>query len=145
MNQELRRRAEARLQEAAARLGLSDPRPAYRDRLRVLRERHTAAFDRAIAHYEGTVLPALADGPDPITTWTEYGAFLAGLTADGRSFRIDGTGRAATFRAPVQPNELVLFVPDDAATDVLVMTMPAAATPAQQATVDLLVGRKLSL
>jgi hypothetical protein len=145
MDPQLRSRAEARLQDAAKRLGLSDPRPSYRERLRVLREQHPEAFSRAIAHYETGVLPALAEASDPMAVWTAYGGFLARLTAEGNAYRVDTSGRSQPFRPPVTRGELVLFLPDEPAADVLVMAMPDAATPAQTATIDLLIKRKLAL
>jgi hypothetical protein len=145
MDPQLRSRAEARLQEAAERLGLNDPRPAYRERLRVLREQHPDAFSRAIAHYESAVLPALVEATDPLAVWTAYGGFLARLTAEGSAYRVDASGRSLPFRPPVARGELVLFLPNDGAADVLVMAMPDATTPAQAATIDLLIKRKLAL
>jgi hypothetical protein len=145
MDPQLRARADNRLQEAAAALGLADPRPAFRDRLRHLREQHPDAFSRAVAHYENDVLPALAEEPDPVATWVGYGTFLGGLTAEGRAYRVDATGRATTFRAPARAGELILFVAEEARADVLVMAAPAQPSAAQDATVDLLVNRKLSL
>jgi hypothetical protein len=145
MDPQLRSRAEARLRNAAEQLGLSDPRPPYRERLRVLREQHPEAFSRAIAHYETDVLPALAEASDPLAVWTAYGGFLARLTEDGNAVRVDASGRSQPFRPPITRGELVLFLPDNAAADVLVMAMPETASPAQAATVDLLVKRKLAL
>jgi hypothetical protein len=145
MDPQQRRDAEARLATAAERLGLDDPRPPYRERLRVLRERHPDAFDRAIAHYESAVLPALAETADPLAVWTAYGAFLGKLTSDGTPYRVDASGRSRPFRPPVGPSELVLFVPDDQDADVLLMARPAAPTAAQEATIDLLVNRRLAL
>lgn len=145
MDPQLRSQAEARLRDAAEQLGLNDPRPPFRERLRVLREQHPDAFGRALAHYETDVLPALAETSDPLAVWTAYGGFLGRLTSEGTAYRIDASGLAQPFRPPIGRGELVLFLPDDAGADVLVMAMPAAATPAQAATIDLLVRRKLAL
>jgi hypothetical protein len=144
MSSELRTRAEARLAEAAAGLGLADPRAPLRGRLKQLREQHHAAFERAVAHYEGDVLPQLA-GDDPIGAWLEYGRFVGQLTSNGRLTAIDATGRAASFRPPLQPATLVLFMPEDTAVEPLVVVAPAELSAAQQATIDLLVHRKLAL
>jgi hypothetical protein len=145
MNSELRTRAETRLLEAAGSLALDDPRPRFRERLRQLRERHTAAFDRAVAHYEKTVLPLLADAPDPLAAWVDYGVFLAGLETNGIARRIDESGRATSFRPPAAARDLVLFIPGDNAAAVLVLLEPVAPSAAQAATLDLLVNRKLGL
>lgn len=135
-------RAEANLERAARAAGLTDPRPPLRDRLRQLRESHPAAYDRARSHYEQAVLPALADGPDPLGTWIEYARFLAELTAPGRLLAIDGTGLAAPAAGPLT-GQLLLHVPDEAGAAVLVALEPAEPSPAQRATIDLLVNRKL--
>lgn len=144
MDAESKARAEARLQEAAAALGLADPRPPLRNRLRRLRETHTAAFDRAIAHYEADVLPGLVAG-DAVGGWIEYGRFVGELTAGGRLFAVDDTGRARAYSAPLQPRSLVLFVPEDSSADVLLLAEPVDATPAQKATLMLLVEHGLTL
>jgi hypothetical protein len=141
MDPDLRARAEARLAEAARAQGLADPRPAYRERLRHLRQSHPEAFDRAVEHFEQRVLPALAEH-DPLPVWIEYGCFLAALTAEGKATRIDETGRAATW-TPDDPAGLVLFIPDDTASDVMVLCQPDALSAAQQATMTLLVERRL--
>jgi hypothetical protein len=144
MDPELRTRAEARLEDAAAALGLADPRRPLRDRLRQLRESDAAAFERAVAHYETQVLPGLA-GDDPIAAWLEYGRFVGQLTSNGRLTVIDGTGRAAAYRAPLQAGTLVLFIPEDTAVEVLVAAAPQQATPAQAAALALLAERRLGL
>lgn len=144
MDAQLRTTAEQRLTDAAAAAGLQDPRPAYRERLRQLRENDTAAFERAIAHYERNVLPALAAG-EPLAAWAEYGAFLGGLTAAGRLVRVDASGRAEPWQAVPRQLDLVLFLPDDTAGAVLVIAEPLEPSPAQRATIELLVNRKLAL
>src|SRR5688572_11570035 len=133
MDPQLRTTAEARLEHAAAALGLADPRPPYRDRLRYLRETHPDAFQRAIAHYESQVLPSMASG-DAIASWLGYAQFLAGLTADGTLHVVDESGRASVYAAPLAPNTLVLFVPADTSEAVLVAASPLHISAAQQAT-----------
>jgi hypothetical protein len=144
MEAERRGRAEARLQEAAAALGLADPRPALRERLRHLREAQPDTFRRAIEHYETAVLPALAD-QDALAAWLDYGRFIGQLTSNGRLTAIDGTGRAGAYRPPPAAGAVVLFLPEDTAVDALLVVAPAAPAPAQQATIDLLVHRRLAL
>jgi hypothetical protein len=143
MDAERRGRAEARLQEAAQALGLADPRPALRDRLRHLREAAPDAFRRAIEHYETTVLPALAE-QDAIAAWLEYGRFVGQLTSNGRLTAIDRSGSAGEYRPPAAADAVVLFLPEDNAVDALLVVAPAAPAPAQQATIDLLVNRRLA-
>lgn len=142
MDPQLRARAETRLAEAAEAEGIADPRPPYRERLRQLRQARPDAFDRAIGHYEREVLPALA-GEEPLAAWLEYGRFLASLDGEGRVVRIDARGRASDWSAEA-PAGLVLFIPDDTAADVMVLCQPVTMSDAQQATVKLLVDRKLS-
>ncbi|HEX6309550.1 MAG TPA: hypothetical protein VFZ69_15235 [Longimicrobiales bacterium] len=143
MDSDLRSRAEARLAEAARARGLADPRPGYRERLRLLKQTHPGAFDRAVEHYQRSVLPALASG-EPLPAWIEYGRFLASLTANGTVTAVDESGRAARW-TPEAEASLVLFVPEETSADVLVLTQPAAPSPAQSATVALLVQRALKL
>jgi hypothetical protein len=142
MDVQLRERAEARLTAAAAELNLADPRPPYRERLRRLRETDPAAFERAVAHYEQTVLPALTTA-EPLTTWLEYGKFLTGGAV--RTTVIDAAGRAGPVAAPVPSGSLVLLIPDEPSADVLIGAAPLQPSPAQQATLDLLVSRSLAL
>jgi hypothetical protein len=139
-----RAHAEARLEEAAAALRLADPRPALRERLRLLREAQPDAFRRAIDHYETTVLPALA-GDDPLAAWLEYGRFIGQLTSNGRLTAIDSTGRAAPHRPPAAAGIVVLYLPEDTAVDALLLASPREPSAAQQAAIQLLVHRKLSL
>ena len=141
---ELRTRAEARLEQAAAAAACADPRPPLRERLRELKEGHPGAFEQAVAYYEQTVLPALAGTTDALAAWVDYARFVGGLTSPGRVVGIDGTGWAAPYDPP-GPGLLVLFLPAESTSAVLIALAPAQPTPAQQATIDLLVKRKLSL
>ena len=141
MDPQLRASAEARLEEAARAAGIADPRPAYRERLRQLRQASQDTFDNAIRHYEKHVLPAMVDS-DPLHTWIEYGRYLASLEGDGRVVTIDTVGRAAD-AAGGAPAGLVLFIPEDTATQVWALCQPLAPSDAQQATMRLLVERKL--
>jgi hypothetical protein len=147
MSTEVRTRAEARLTEAAAALQLADPRGPLRARLKQLREEQPETFGRAVAHYEEVVLPALAEGDDgdAIAVWLEYGRWIGQLSSNGRLAAIDGTGRAAACKPPLPPASLVLFLPEDHAAAAFVAVAPLEPTPAQQATVELLVNRKLAL
>jgi hypothetical protein len=144
MDPQLRATAEARLEHAAAALELSDPRPPYRERLRHLREVHPAAFQRAVDYYENDVLPAMTAG-DAIAAWLDYARVLASTTAEGALHVIDETGRAALYNSQLSPRSLVLFIPEDTSEAVLVAAQPLQVSRPQQATLDLLVGRKLAL
>jgi hypothetical protein len=144
MTTDVRSRAETRLTEAAAALHLADPRGPFRERLKQLRETDPEAFQRAVAHYEQDVLPGLAEG-DVLAVWLEYGRFLGQLSGNGRLTAIDATGRSTVYRPPLAPGTLVLFLPEDTAVDALVAATPQQPSPAQQATIDLLVSRRLAL
>lgn len=144
MESHLRSRAEARLIEAAAGLRLGDPRPPCRERLRRLRESHPDEFRRAIEHYENTALPAIATG-DALAAWVDYAAFLAAMSDEGQLTVVDGTGRARPYAPPPQPGALILHIPDEPAGEVLVVARPEQPTAAQEATLDLLAERRLSL
>ena len=145
MTDDLRTRADANLTAAAATLRLADPRPAYRERLRILKEERPEAFATALRHYEENVLPAIANDGDVMSAWVRYGAALGAHTAPGRMVRVDETGRASAFAPPVQAGSLILHIPDENSAPILVATAPAEPTAAQQATLNLLVNRKLSL
>jgi hypothetical protein len=145
MSTDLRNAADARLADAAERLRMADPRPAYRGRLRSLKEQQPEAFARALRHYEDTVLPQLAGSDDAMSVWIQYGATIAGYTAAGRLVSIDATGLAAPFTQPVREGALVLHVPDDTAAPVLIAAAPLSPAPPQQATLDLLVHGRLGL
>jgi hypothetical protein len=138
-------RAEARLESALTQSGLEDPRPAYRERLRSLRETSTSAFEQALRHYEEQTLVALAGDADPIEAWVEYGRVLGELTAPGRLLQVDTLGRASTYAPPAASDLLVLHVPEDSAAPILAAAVPRAASAAQRAAYALLVERRLSL
>lgn len=145
MTEDLRNAADRNLTTAAANLGLADPRPAFRERLRILKDNHPDAFASALRHYESGVLPAISGGGDVLEVWVQYGETIAALTAPGRMVRVDATGRAEKYAAPVQEAALVLHVPDQNDAPVLVTIAPVSPTPAQQATLDLLVHGRLGL
>jgi hypothetical protein len=148
MSEELRERAEQRLAAAIAAAGVADPRPALRERLRALRERAPAAFDRARSFYEEQVLPALADAAGhtaALITWVEYADFVAGLEGEARLYVVDANGRADAFAGSLDAGMLVLHVPDDAAVPALAVIAPLEPSPAQRATLDLLVAGRVTL
>lgn len=142
MDPHLRARAEARLEESARAAGVADPRPMYRERLRQLRQARPEAFDRAVLHYEEDVLPAMA-GDDALRAWIDYGRYLASLDGAGRVVSIDPQGRASDPASGAAAG-LILFIPEDSAADVMVLCQPVSPSGAQEATVRLLVERKLA-
>jgi hypothetical protein len=146
MDQTQRQRADARLDGALERAALRDPRPFFRDRLRLLKERDPAAFEEARRYAEEVLLPRVAaEGSDPVAEWFAYGERLSELGGHGRIVSVHPGGRARTLAPPPHPDHLVLHLPDDARTPALVLLAPRHLSPAQQATYDLLVEGKLAL
>lgn len=126
--------ADRLLEEALAREGLADPRDALRRRLRALRG--TAAFDRAVAHYQEVLLPGVGSGSlDPVEAWVDYARLVAG--DGGREVGIDGEGREGG--EPADPGTLLLHLPGDRSGPVTPLRTPARPTAAQAATLALLV------
>jgi hypothetical protein len=134
-----------RLREAHDANGLADVRELYRDRLRALRATDEDAFRKATEHYEKEVVPRILTGEGAIDGWIAYGARICELTGSGRLMSIDESGRSRPYEPPYRPGTLVLFVPAGKGSDVLAAAVPSAMTPAQEATVALLVDRKLAL
>lgn len=142
--QELRERADRRFDEALKATGARDPRDFYRKRLRELREQSPDAFRRALAYFEERLIPAVAaDGSDPVAEWLEYGRFLAGLFAEGRTLQVDPTGLALPYSPPVPQDHLVIHLPDVSGGRAMVVGIPPELSPAQRATYDLLVSGSL--
>jgi hypothetical protein len=142
-----------RLEKALAEQNLRDPREFLRDRLRLLKERDRAVFQRALDYYENVLQPNVsAPDSDPAFEWLEYGKLLAELSGSGRVVAIDPTGRdtatrrrggAATNSPSLRsPAVLILHVPEDEAIPVLVLSAPRELSTPQQASFDLLVLRK---
>jgi hypothetical protein len=136
--------ADARLEEAIAAAGVADPRPACRERLKALRQSDSTAFDRALEYFDRTLVSAIADGAEPLAQWVAYGRFLGELGGRGRTVAVDGSGRARAYEESAPPaGALVLFIPDETHKPAVPLLVPAAPTPAQRATIDLLVrGRR---
>jgi hypothetical protein len=145
MTEQRKADAEARLAAAFAEHDLSDGRPAYRKQLRALRETDPSGFEEALRHYEDVVVPALCDEPDALSTWIRYGAWLGDRTGDGRLVAIDKTGRAGTYRSPYMAGTLVLRVPANPGDPVIPAAVPGTPSQAQQATMWLLVEKRLAL
>jgi hypothetical protein len=140
MSDDLKQLAEALMDSALGAPGApADPRPLYRPALRFLREREPSGFERAVGYFAETLLPAIADGADPVGAWLDYGRFLAGAMGVGRQLEVDETGRARPVDDVVAARGLLLFVPDSPEAPVLVLRQPNPGSPAQRATVELLV------
>jgi hypothetical protein len=82
---DLKTRAEARLDAALAEADVQDPRDHYRRALKALRQRDPDGFDAALRYFEEDLIPAVAGDADPIDTWIEYGTMLARTLGEGRT------------------------------------------------------------
>lgn len=133
---------ERRTDEAFAASPWQDPRAEYRALLRQLRERNAAAFEEAVRAYETGVVARLGDGTvDPVAAWLGYGRRLAQNAGGGRTVRIDEDGRAHALgddEIPAEP-ALLLQLPAEESAPAFVVAAPREPSPAQRATVALLV------
>lgn len=139
-----RERADRRFAEALREVGIPDPRERYRDWLRELRNRDETAFRKALEYFEQQLVPAVADpDSDPFREWTEYGLRLAQRLRPGSVVRVDASGlsRPADANAPL--DELVLHLPTSTREKALPIRLPARLSPAQEATVELLVRQEV--
>jgi hypothetical protein len=144
MTDDARNELDRKLADAFAARGIVDSRDAYRERLRELKGTQRPAFDRAVRYYGETVTPRILAGDDPIAAWIEYGGMLAGLTDNGSLTSVDPTGRAWAYSPPPRPDHLVIFVPETGRA-AFVAAQPAGLSPAQDATLQLLVENRLAL
>lgn len=131
------------MEEALPDRGLRDPRPFYRPVLKHLREHDPDAFARALTHFESVLIPALAEGADPIQGWMDYGLLLAEAVGRGRLLEIDDVGRARPGGGATVAG-LLMYLPDDPSTPALLLRYPTASSPAQDATVELLVAGRVT-
>lgn len=136
--------AERILEEALEATGARDPRDYYRRQLTDLRQSSEEAYEKAVGYYRETLVPSIAeDRADPLAAWTEYGRTLAELRTRGRTVTVDPTGKAEPYQAPVDPDRLVLHLPEAGKAQAMLVGLPAALSDAQQATFDWLVrGRR---
>lgn len=153
MSDEIRQKAERRLEQALESAGARDPRDHYRSLMKTLKEESADAFQEARRHYEETLLPAVAEGGvDPLAAWREFGLHLAELTAPGRTVAVDRTGAARPYEnggGPGEPgtsvqaeesaDELLLHLPEEGRRRALLVSLPPDPSDAQKATYRLLV------
>jgi hypothetical protein len=145
MAQDEKTRAENRTETAVAESGFEDFRPAFRERLRRLREDKPAAFAAALRYYEDRLLPVVADeSSDAVVEWVAYGQRLGELTSAGNTLSIDETGRARPY-SEVGSHLLTLHIPNDTSAEVLALLVPRELSRAQRATVELLLNRARAL
>lgn len=130
----------------AADPAVRDPRPFYRPVLKYLRETDPEAFGRALSHYETTLVPAVADGADPLASWLEYGRLLADALGPGETVAVDATGRARSAgEVETDPTPgLALHIPAAGAAPVLILRYPVPSSPHQDAAVELLAAGRVN-
>ncbi|MEE9207551.1 MAG: hypothetical protein V3U67_04120 [Gemmatimonadota bacterium] len=127
-------------EEALTAAEMADPRPLYRELLRALKATDGERFAEATERFQSAVLPAIAeDGADPVSEWVGYGRWLAARSRAGRFVSVDATGRATDSADSHTPGDVLLHVPDEAKRRVFLLASPARPSPAQQATLELLV------
>jgi len=132
---------QARTTEALADAGLDDMRPAYRILLRRLKAQDPAAFSEATARYDEVLVPAIADGRDPVTAWLAYGAWIARRLLPGRLVQLDTTGLASdvTGDPEAHSDRVLLYLPDPEKESAIPIACPLEPSPAQQIALQLLV------
>lgn len=144
MTTDLHTQADARFAAALAATGARDPRDYYRARLRELRQSNPQGYADAVAYYQRTLVPSIAEqSADPLAAWREFGLLLARLTAPGRPVAVDPTGRSRPFEPPGEPRDMILHLPDAGNARALLVGLPPDPSTAQTATHNWLVlGRR---
>ena len=127
--------------DALAGAGLADMRPTYRALLRRLKESDPTAFSDATARYDARVVPAIADGNDPIAAWIAYGVWIAGRLMAGRLVQLDATGLAVdvTGDPEASSDRVLLYIPDPEKEPAIPIACPLDPSPAQRSALQLLV------
>lgn len=144
MGNGLESKAKARLSEALRDTGAVDPRPVCREFLQELRGQGQQPYDEAISAFENSVVARIGgENADPLETWLLYACELAERIRPGRDVVIDGTGRATPLEPPPSWQDLILHLPSDVRSPCLIVGRPPELTRAQQATVAVLVSRKV--
>jgi hypothetical protein len=90
------------------------------------------------------LIPAVVGGADPLGAWLEYGMLLAELLGPGRTVAVDATGRAEPTADVAAAEGLVLHLSDIDDRPALVLRCPASLSPAQNATIELLVAGRVT-
>lgn len=140
MVDELQDRADRRFQTALDETGARDPREFYRGLLRELKQQDGDAYEAAVVRWRTEVVEPLARGDgDPLERWLRFGVGLAQELHSGRTVVIDGEGRARPYEPPPSWEGLILHLPDDRKVKAVPVGLPPEPSPAQRATVDLLV------
>lgn len=146
MSDDLTARADERLQAALTETGARDPREACRDLLRELRQQDEAGYSRLVSRWRKGVIEPLGRGEgEPLRLWLEFGVELAEALRPGRPVVVDAHGTSTPLEGSPEWNTLVLHLPEDTGQRAIPVVLPPAPSPAQQATLDLLVAGRLSL
>lgn len=146
MTDDLIQQADRRLEDALAQEGARDPREFYRERLRELKQANAEGYQKAVAYYRDTLIPAVAGGEvDALAAWTEYGRRLAESLAPGRTVALDASGKALPYEHPAPRDHLLLHLPEGKGGRALLVGLPAELSPAQRAAYDVLVSGKQKL
>lgn len=149
-SQDLAEEAERRFAARRSETGARDPREYYRGLLRDLREADPDAYRTLVARYESEVVRGIAaEGADPLEAWLAFGATLAQTVAGpGTLHRVDAAGASAPATSPLPWDALLLHIPNGKKGGgrggrALPVGLPPELSPAQRATVDLLVHGKV--
>jgi len=137
---ELRERADELFAAALESGPARDPREHFREMLRELKAKDARAFRRAVDYHDTRLLPGIVEqGEDPLRSWLEYGRVIAELLAPGRTVVISPDGASGDYPPPPGGEPLVLHLPSSAREPARILALPARLSPAQRATLDLLV------
>ncbi len=138
--------ADRRFQEVLEETGARDPREFYRELLKELKTRDEDAFAAAVERWQSGVIQPLARGEgDPLGRWLAFGLELARTLHPGRTVTVDADGRAQPLEAQPDWRWLILHLPERKRDRAVPVSIPPEPTPAQQATLDLLVQGRLKL
>jgi hypothetical protein len=116
-------------------------RPAYRNLLRLLKERDPGAFAEATARYDDVLVPAITGGEDAVAAWIDYGTWVAARLAPGRLVQLDDTGLATDVAgSPTADSSLVLlYLPEAEKESAVAISQPETPSPAQRSALQLLI------
>jgi hypothetical protein len=143
---ELHARADELFERRVRETGARDPREFYRRLLKDLRGRDEAGYREMAARYEAEVVQPVASGErDPLEAWLSYGRALAERALPGTLVRVDATGRSSPAPGTLSWRDLLLQLPDERRSRAVPVGIPPEPSPAQRATLELLVRGRVRL
>jgi len=146
MGQDLQDEADRRFEEALNSRGARDPREFYRGLLRDLKEQDRDTYTDTVRRWKEEVIGPLARGEqDPLDAWHRFGLQLATTLHPGRTVMIGPEGRSSPLEGAPDWTRLVLHLPREPRARAVPIAIPQEPSPAQQATLDLLVQGRLKL